>query len=260
MKGLVIGAGEVGTAVYKIAKDHFPTFIRDIDEINEKGFGILHICYPFSSKFVEITKEYIERYDPLVTVVHSSIEVGTTDRLGSHVVYSPVRGRHPNLEREIKIYRKFVSGRSSHDVGIVAEYFRKCGLKVHTDFNPITVELSKLLSNIHMGIEIAWRQEVERIMRKFYADSSVYESWEESYRDGYEILEHKNLIRSHMKPDPIGGHCILPCTNILREQFPSKILDFIVESNNEVLREKHGLAKRRTTEEIKHFAGTNGNQ
>lgn len=231
MKSLIIGAGEVGSSLKKVIEPFHETSIRDIETFEGSGFEILHICYPDHDHFVNTTLKYIAQYKPKLTVIHSSVKVGTTEKIGGRIVYSPVRGRHPNLEGEIKVYEKVVSGKHPSDVELAFKYFRACNLIVLRDDNPSGMELCKLLSNIHMGLEIAWRQEVERILEHFKVSSESYELWEKSYSDGYLKLGQHQLIRARMKPNPIGGHCIIPCTEILKSQFPSKALDFILESN-----------------------------
>ncbi len=237
MKSLIIGAGEVGTSLKKVIEPYHETHIRDVKPYACEGVDVLHICYPDHDNFVSTTVNYIFDYHPKLTVIHSSVRVGTTDAVAEDmesVVYSPVRGRHPNLEGEIRTYEKFVSGRNHEDVEMAFDYFRACDLVVVRDANPKGMELFKLLSNIHMGLEVAWRQEVQRIIKQFKAEPEAYEMWERSYADGYLKLGQKQLVRSRMKPDPIGGHCIIPCTEILKKQFPSKALDFILESNEKV--------------------------
>jgi UDP-N-acetyl-D-mannosaminuronate dehydrogenase len=157
--------------------------------------------------------------------------VGTTEKVGSDVVYSPTRGRHPNLASEMRSFVKCVGGRNPATVSMAQEYLKKCGFQTLTSDNPASLEFFKLISNVHMGLEIAWRQEVERMIQKFGLDPVEYEAWETTYRDGYLRLKDHNLIRSVMKPDPIGGHCILPCTEILSAQFDSPVLKFILDSN-----------------------------
>ena len=58
---------------------------------------VLHVCYPFQIEdFVGVTAGYIDRFKPKVTVINSTVAVGTTrqisERTGTDVVNSPVRG------------------------------------------------------------------------------------------------------------------------------------------------------------------------
>jgi hypothetical protein len=231
MKSLVIGAGQVGSGLFEIISKEHESYLRDIEDFPMAGIEVLHICYPEHDGFEETTKKYIEEYKPRLTIINSSITVGTTSKCGENVVYSPVRGRHPNLATEMLVYPKFVSGKNISDVVTATEYFEKCGWTVHASNSPETLELLKLLSNIHMGLEVAWRQEVKRILNHFNVRSEDYTLWEQTYNDGYVELGQEHLVRSMMSPDPIGGHCILECNQILKSQFPSKAFDFIQESN-----------------------------
>lgn len=240
MKDLIIGSGEVGKSLHEIVSAYNPTLIRDIEpiEINEE-IGVMHICYPDSDNFVEITKGYIEQYKPALTIINSSVSVGTTRKCGDLVVYSPIRGRHPDngLSKEMKIYPKFVSAVDYFSAHEAQEYFIQMDWDVFRSEKPEDLEYLKLMSNIHMGIEIAWRQEIQRMMSHFNIDQETYEIWEKTYSDGYRELGQYHLIRPQMRPNAIGGHCILPCTEILSKQFPSKIFDFVLESNEKAKRE-----------------------
>lgn len=233
MKSLIIGAGEVGSSLKKVIEPYHETYIRDINPIEIENVQVLHVCYPDHEGFVETTKKYIQEYKPALTIINSSTEVGTTRKCGDKVVYSPIRGRHPEngLDKEMKVYPKFVSAVNSAFTGLASSYFEACGWRVYRAKNPEDLEYLKLMSNIHMGLEVAWRQEIERMMKHFAIDKKTYEKWEETYTQGYIELNQTHLIRSRMKPDPIGGHCIIPCTLILKDQFPSKAFDFILESN-----------------------------
>jgi hypothetical protein len=251
MKSLIIGAGEVGKALKEIIQKTHEVIIRDIEPI-DIGLGnieVLHICYPESEQFIEITQKYIQEYKPKITIIHSSIPIGTSDKFGSDVVYSPIRGRHNRinsingrrmygLEFDIPRYVKFIFGSKSARM-MAKEYFEKCGIECDEyDCNRKSDgEFLKLISNIHMGLEIAWRQEVGRILNHYHISSYLYDRWESTYNDGYKKCGDEHLIRPTMKPDPIGGHCIIPCTEILSKQFPSKIFDFILESNEKSKKE-----------------------
>lgn len=237
MKTLIIGKGQVGQALYDVVKDHHETYIKDVEPLELEGVQVLHICYPDHDGFDKTTKSYIRHYKPSLVIINSSISVGTTEKCGSGIVYSPVRGRHPKLASDLKIYEKFVFSDSVEMMTKAYAYFTECGLKVKAHRGNTAGELLKLLSNIHMGVEIAWRQEVQRILESFEVPCYIYEEWEESYRQGYLKSGDDHLVRPSMKPDPIGGHCIIPCTEILSEQFDSDIFQFILESNEEAKEE-----------------------
>lgn len=229
MKSLVIGKGQIGSALYENIKGVFECYIRDVEDLPLDGVEVLHICFPDSDEFVSFVKSYQNQYKPNLTIIHSSILPGKSKELGD-VVYSPMRGRHPKLATEMKLFAKFVSG-DPISVGKAAEYLSRCGFEVRISDSPETLELVKLLSNIHMGLEVAWAQEVKRICEKFSANYSTYLDWEDTYRKGYVLTGDVHLMRPIMSPKPIGGHCILQCTDILSQSFKSMAFDFIKASN-----------------------------
>lgn len=237
MKGLIIGAGQIGQALHKVISEAHETSICDIEGI-DGTYEIIHVCYPDHPDFVTTTEAYIKKHKPKYTVIHSSVEVGTMDKIKYPVVYSPVRGRHPKLETDLLLYAKFIFSPNILTNAIVANYFKKCGLKTTWSIDMRSGEFLKLISNVHMGLEIAWRQEVERMLKSLKIDRGLYDIWEKTYQDGYIASNDLHLSRPTMKPDPIGGHCILPCTEIIRRSFDSPLFDFILDSNE---RAKKGL-------------------
>jgi len=243
MKNLIIGNVQIGSALFDVLKDHHTTHIRDISELDCGSVSVLNICFPDSDQFVDYVKKYINQYKPDLTIIHSSISVGKTELCGDHVVYSPVRGRHPKLSKDLKIYDKFVFSKSKEDLKFAFRFLSKAGLVVRViEASPNSGEMLKLISNIHMGLEIAWRQELARLFKNIEMTDFLYREWEETYREGYLKSGDEDLIRPIMKPDPIGGHCIIPCTEILMKQFPSKILNFIIQSNEKRKEEINGMA------------------
>lgn len=235
MKNLIIGAGEVGTALRIIFSTKHETLLADIDPPYYEGVKILHIAFPDSHQFVNQVVEYVGEYKPDLTVIHSSIAIGTTDKCGEHVVHSPIRGRHPNLAKEMRVYPKFVGGSDMDDIYTAAEFFESVNWPTIVCDDAKMTECLKLLSNAHMALEVAWRQEVDRVLGNFcgnldYLDET-YRRWEGSYYDGYKRLNQAQLMRPRLSADPIGGHCLLECVKLLNSQFGSKAFDFILESN-----------------------------
>lgn len=233
MKSLIIGAGQIGKALQDVFLKAHICLIRDVDDFDCSDIEVLHITYPYSCEFVEDTKDYIELYKPKLTIIHSSVAVGTTDLCGKHVVHSPERGRFPDLAKHMQVFKKFISGGSASDREMAKKYFDALQWETILVDDAKWTELVKLLSNVHLGLEIAWRQEVDRIAESLIGApaSAVYNLWETSYNLGHSDLGHRQLIRPIVRPAPIGGHCILPCTDILAEQYDSQFFTLIKESN-----------------------------
>lgn len=238
MKSLVIGKGQIGQALFEIFSKAHDCFIRDVEpEADDPDVvEVLHICYPDGATFVDSVVAYKERYHPRLTIIHSSVAVGTTRRCGKHTVHSPERGRFPNLAKEMLLYRKFIGGLQANDLAVANAYLTACNWETEEILDPDQTELLKLISNVHMGLEIAWRQEVDR----FGCDAVAYQSWEETYRQGYMKSGQYQLIRPIMNLGPIGGHCILNCLDLLAQKIKSKAFEFIGETN--------GLAKRKNAQ------------
>ena len=66
----------------------------------------------------------------------------------------------------------------------------------------------------------------------------------------HEVLKDRPIYY----PDYIGGHCLIPNTKILRSVYPSKLFEFIIESNEKREREVQQESFSRDTERVKNIA------
>jgi len=200
---LVLGIGQVGTAIAKILGCEG---IDKGDIAIHKHYKFLHICFPFKEDFVEQVKIYQEQYTPDYTICHSTVPVGTSRRC--NMVHSPVRGKHPDLEKGIRTFTKYFGG---SDAYVCAELFKEKGIKVLTTPNPEDTESAKLFDTLIYGINILLEKEIY----KFCQDNSlnfdlVYTDFSKTYNSGYEELGHpqyKKYILKHID-GPLGGHCV----------------------------------------------------
>lgn len=233
MKSLIIGNGEVGSSLYQVIKDYHETYIRDIENLEIDGIEVLHLCFPYSDKFVEIANGYIDKYKPKLTINHSSVAIGTTEQLKGDVCYSPIRGKHPNLTEGIRVFDKFIAG-DWEPAQIARKYFNEVGivLVVICERRAMRdLEFCKLMSNIRYGYEICFMQESERIANKFGVDMTNFKFWESSYNTGYELLGEEKLKRPILYGGYIGGHCVMQNVDILGSQYKSEMFDWIKLSN-----------------------------
>src|SRR5229473_5677557 len=111
---VVVGLGEVGKPLLEIVSEHHDAIGIDIaPPVGEIGpVDVLHVCFPFEIKdFVGETVRYIELFKPILTIINSTVAIGTTravaERTGSSVVHSPVRGKHARMLEEMRVYTKF---------------------------------------------------------------------------------------------------------------------------------------------------------
>lgn len=229
----IIGNGEVGSSLAKVYQARgIGPMIKDleVDTINSK-VRILNICLPYSEQFVDITNLYIERYKPEITIVHSTVPVGTTKKLNGPCVHSPIRGVHPNLKEGIETFCKFIGYNNVEDLEIVADHYSELEIEWFEVVNSDATELAKLTSTTYYGLCIAWHGEMKKMCDKHGINFDVIRKWTETYNSGYSELDMPHVIRPNLYPpsNGIGGHCIIANTELLLEQFESMALDLIVQ-------------------------------
>ena len=200
-------------------------------EIN-RPCSVLHVCYPYQAQdFTVATVAYIQRYKPELTIINSTLAPGTTRKIqqlaGQPVVYSPVRGKHVKMERDLLHYRKFVAGVDPRAAQQAAEHFARAGFQTATFRTPEIAELSKLVETTWLGILVGWAQEVERMAAQYGG----------SYDEVNAFIQEIDFLPAHVFPGLIGGHCVTPNIAILQSVFTSKFLQAVVESNQAKARE-----------------------
>jgi len=223
--------GEIGKSLYNILKKHYLTIGIDKEEGAVVPVDVMHICFPYSKKFVKQVKQYIEKYSPQVVVVHSTVPVGTTERCGENVFHSPVRGKHPNLERGLKNFMKELGGKDE-DIGSFLEgYFRKAEIPVlHRGYSAKHTEFAKIMSTTKYGWDIVFCKEMKKMCDEYGLDFDFcYKRWTKDYNNGYAGLGDDQYIRPVLKPMPgkIGGHCVVQNCDLDK----NKITEFILKCN-----------------------------
>src|SRR6266702_38031 len=225
---MIIGLGEVGKPLLEIMKSRYQTFGVDINQpASISGCDVLHVCFPFQSeKFCRQVVEYIHRYVPALTVINSTVAPGTTRSIavesGTAVVHSPVRGKHVRMQEEMLHYTKFIGALDLQSGQRAVEHFEGVGMKTKLLTPPEASEIAKLTETTYFGLLIAWAQEVERYCTKLGANYDEVVSF-------YDEIKFFPPVKYF--PGEIGGHCVMPNIAILSEQFPSGLLDAIVQSN-----------------------------
>jgi len=225
--------------------------VNTLDEIPKIDF--LHICVPFkeTKQFVSIVKYYAERYDPGVIIIHSTVAPRTTREIyqALHVptAFSPVRGKHPFLKQHIMFWPKWTCVLPREYSSIVANHLSSLGLKVKIyNGEPETLELAKIFETVYRALLIAWWQEMHRIARHFNAD---FIAITEFIGEIHEKLKDK----PPMFPGFIGGHCLIPNTEILNKVYKSKFLDAILESNAKRAKELEDPSVKEEVEKLKEL-------
>jgi UDP-N-acetyl-D-mannosaminuronate dehydrogenase len=188
---------------------------------------ILHVCYPYQIKnFIGETARYIQLFKPSLTIIDSTVGIGTTraiaERTGAAVVNSPVRGKHIRMLEDLQVYTKFVGTTDPVAGEQAARHFESVGLKTKILSSPEATELAKLTETTYFGVMIAWAQEVERYCDRSGADYDEVVSF-------YDEIKFFPPVKYF--PGIIGGHCVMPNIEILKKYNHSLLLQAIQASN-----------------------------
>lgn len=224
----VVGLGEVGRPLLNILSKSFDCVGIDVDPVDLGcSCSVLHVCYPFEiGDFVGTTVGYVKKYQPALTVIHSTVAPGTTRRVQNALpscplAYSPVRGKHARMEGELMRYSKFVAAFRVDALQRASEHFRSAGFTVCTVRTPEIAELSKLLETTYLGVLVAWTQEMERLAGQVGGNFDEVNAF----------ITEIDFLPSHIFPGHIGGHCVMPNIAILQSQYQSPFFDAVQESN-----------------------------
>jgi UDP-N-acetyl-D-mannosaminuronate dehydrogenase len=243
-KILVIGLGEVGTAMFDFVKEsgRFEAYGLDLDKTKMKDLwqktlpgttNVMHICLPCrdQAKFVEVVTSYARRLKPKLIIINSTVPPGTTmsvnDRCACLVAHSPFRGVHESHEHmkwELKRWTKYVGGATPEAGRTADRHFRRLGLKTKVLKSCRETELAKLFETTYRAWMITCFQEMQRITRHLGARfDEVVDFLADTHRVRFD--------RPIMFPDVIGRHCVIPNVELLLEGYDSKLLRLILESN-----------------------------
>lgn len=237
-KVVVVGLGEIGKPIFELVRNHHDAAGVDIAPPVEPigPVDVLHICYPFEIKdFVGETSRYISLFEPALTIISSTVAVGTTRAVaaltGAAVVHSPVRGKHVRMLDELYKYVKFVGANDPAAGRQAVDHFQSVGLKTRLLSSPEATELAKLTETTYFGLLIAWAQELERYCDQLGANYDEVVSF-------YEEIAFFPPVK--YTPGIIGGHCVMPNIEILRKLDHTLILEAIRASNQmKIEREAH---------------------
>jgi len=266
---LVLGLGEIGTALFSVLKDEegsFHVYGLDLEKskmqaLNQEEAKLparidtMHVCLPCKKPdaFVDTVSSYTERFNPNLVIINSTVPPGTTMKVQQRcrclVAHSPVRGVHKNPEHmkwEIRRWRKYVGGANSKATEAARKHFEKAHLRVKALNSCNETELAKLFETTYRAWMIACFQEMHRITRNIGAD----------FDDVVDFLEDTHRIRLDrplMYPGFIGGHCLMPNIELLMQSYDSEFLRLVIKSNEKrkieikdktVQREADKIAKR----------------
>lgn len=217
MKTLIIGAGEVGKALYDVLKPCYDVRMVDIGDEAVGSFDIIHICFTYSDRFIRDVSAYRLKYLPKFTVVHSTVPPGTCRKLGA--THSPIIGQHPYLVDSLKVFTKFVGGLDADEI---SDYFRKAGLKTFICRKSETTEIGKILQTNYYSVCIEFVKEAEKICNRYKIPFvEAFTMFQDVYNKGYIQMGYPEYQRPILQPiqRKIGGHCVIPNLEFLNSKF-----------------------------------------
>jgi UDP-N-acetyl-D-mannosaminuronate dehydrogenase len=232
----IVGYGEIGQALYDVYHEYdeynikiydpFKNFFEDIDNCE-----ILNICIPYDKKFVDTVNEYINKYNPRITIIHSTVSPGTTKDIIGPVCHSPVRGLHPNLKIGIKTFLKYIGSENNAWAIEYSQHLSKLGIDYYICKNSLTTEFAKLFDTTYYGLLIAFHSDVNKLCNQYDLDfNEVMTTYNKSYNNGYSELGLTDVIRPTLYPtQKIGGHCIVPNAKILKNYFKALSIENILQ-------------------------------
>jgi len=271
---LVVGLGEVGRSLYELIKQSkkFDLYCYDVDKQKMQDIkqdkiptklDVMYICYPCGNQenFVKLTVDYMNKFSSELTIINSTVPPGTTKKVhkitGGNLVHSPIRGMHSSLEtmkRDLLFWTKFIGGIDQKSAKLAQKHFEELGLKTQILSGSTETELAKLFSTTYRAWMISCFQEMHRISCNFEADFSQI----------IEFLQDTHSVRFDRPihfPGVIGGHCLIPNTELLSKIYDSEFLKLILSSNEkrktEMNNPKIAADVQKVQEKVKSFEEKN---
>ncbi|MCY4492056.1 MAG: hypothetical protein OXC46_11450 [Thaumarchaeota archaeon] len=228
-KNVVAGLGEIGGPILKLISRHCTAVGYDtnsklnsrlLKKYDSMKTSILHICIP-STDIEQNVQALFRQFKPELITIHSTIPPGTTSKLQKRlpipVMYSPTRGIHGRMLKDLQRYTKYFAleadaPRPRWAASTFKKLMEQCSVKTKKMSKPVTLELAKLVVDTsYYGWLISYAQISKMIANKY--DANYDEMWD--FSD--EI--HKYLgNRPRMFPGVIGGHCILQNLELIDEK------------------------------------------
>jgi len=244
MQILVVGLGHVGKPIYELFKGKYDQ-VAGLDIGISKGkvtppVDFLHICFGYGDSFEKDTLGYIQEYNPRITVIESTVPVGTTrsifEKTRRPVFHSPIKGNEKDgMMWGLLNYTKFIG---SPDKSLqskaeeLQEHFKSAEVKALLAGDSNSTELAKLLETTYYALMIAFFQEIDRMCTSLKADFEIVSK--------FQALTTQESGHRHLRPvfypGIIGGHCLIPNAQLLESEYDSPFIKAILESNNKKIK------------------------
>lgn len=220
MKSLVIGLGEVGTAIHSLlsnVKENVYAY-----DIAIKGYelpieaDVLHICFRYSPMFVDQVRKYRDMLKARLIIIHSTVPIGTTKKI-ANAVHSPVMGQHSNMVNSISNNAKWIGG-SSMLCDLALSEMRGLSVRYIVLDDSDKTEALKLISLSKYAASIMIADYYDKICEDLGMSYDAVLAWDNEYNE----IVPEHLRRPIIQPPKgeIGGHCVVPGTKMLNDSYP----------------------------------------
>lgn len=246
MKVGIIGLGEVGSAIKKLAQKKHTIFGRSLDKDNLKGrqIEVLHLCYPYSDKFTTLAVSAIKELKPRLVIIHSTVKPGTTAEIYQltqvNMAHSPIMGKHPHLYAYLFRTEKVIGAVNNRSYLLTKKHLNQLGLKTIRFKSSLESEMAKVFCTTYYGLNIVFLKYLYAICRKQGADfHEVYTVFNHLYNRAYaKTMPYVRRPVLKYVPGEIGGHCVIPNAQIIESWLHDDLTRFILSENEKAKKEK----------------------
>jgi hypothetical protein len=242
MKALLIGFGEVGEGIYGAWKERHAFQVLDpmkdirLEKYNEPD--VLLIAIPWSETFHVTVSNYQEYFKPKLTIIFSTVPIGTTRKL-KNAVHSPIEGRHMTMSRDISSACRWIGANDSESLSLAEQFFLEASVdlkEVYTVDNSDHSEFLKLRSLAYYGICIEFARYSANVCKFLKMDYLAVKDYDRGYNDLVRCMGKPEFSRPVLDAPngEIGGHCVLQNSVILNRQFDHPFISELLQRNGYV--------------------------
>lgn len=231
MTDIIIGYGEIGKAVHEVIGSAIVVDLHIQPDTEGVKVDIMHVCIPYSDKFVSDVLAYEIKYKPKHIIIYSTVAIGTTKFI-KKAVHSPIEGKHPYLAQSIKSMKRWIGANSKLEGDFFAKYFRSKLMVPRVVGNSDFTEALKLLSTTEYGVNIEFARYKKKVADEINMPFSLTKKWNKDYNKLYKNLGLGELYQKYILDAPTGpkgGHCVTSNAKILNSHYPDELVKIVGE-------------------------------
>jgi len=238
----ILGMGEVGSAIKKLVSPKHHVFVRELnfDQLPGHQIDVLHICIPFTPSFTKSAVATIKEVSPQLVIVDSTVKPGTTNLIyqqtHTNIAHAPILGVHPHLYEYLFKFTKPLGAINPQSFRQAKKHFEDLGVKTEKFDSPLESEMAKILGTTYYGWAILFEKWVHHLCQQQGTNfDQVYTRYNQIYNQGYQPdLPH--VVRPVLTHQfgPIGGHCVIPNSEIINTWVHDDFTAFIIDQNQKL--------------------------